>query len=159
MLNKILSQYFKIHGYAKGNYNRYCIHKGMHIGPDSTVYTTKIGTEPWLISIGKNVTITEDVIFVTHDGSLRLVKDENGKRRYYYDKIEIGNNVFVGVRSILLPGIVIGDDVIVAAGSVVTKNVSSNSVVAGVPARKISNFDDFQEKHSDKKNYKYIEEL
>ena len=51
--------------------------------------------------------------------------------------VKVGNNCFVGYGSILLPGVTIGDEVIVGAGSVVTKDVPSNSIVAGNPARVI----------------------
>ena len=61
-----------------------------------------------------------------------------------FGKIKIGNNVFIGMRSIILPGVTIGDNVIVGAGSIVTKDIPSNSVVAGVPARVIKSFEEYE---------------
>ncbi|RYE58429.1 MAG: acyltransferase [Sphingobacteriales bacterium] len=114
--------------------------RGVTIGKNCRLFTTFIGTEPFLIRIGNNVTIAPGVKLITHDGSLSLMKDERG-RRYSYQPIEIGNDVFIGVNSVILPGVKIEDQVIVAAGSVVTKSVRARSVIGGVPARVLTNFD------------------
>lgn len=55
----------------------------------------------------------------------------------------IGNEVFVGAESIILPGVTIGDRVVIGAGSVVTKNLESNSVYVGSPARRICSYDEY----------------
>ena len=57
--------------------------------------------------------------------------------------IEIGNNVFIGADAKILYDVKVGDNVIIAAGALVNKDVPSNSVVGGVPARVLSSFDDF----------------
>ena len=49
-------------------------------------------------------------------------------------EVHIGDNVWVGARSVILPGVKIGNNVVIAAGSVVTKDVPENVMVAGVPA-------------------------
>lgn len=54
-------------------------------------------------------------------------------------KINIGNDVWIGQRVIILPGVTIGDGAIIGAGSVVTKNVNDYDIVAGNPARVIRN--------------------
>jgi acetyltransferase-like isoleucine patch superfamily enzyme len=118
---------------------------GVVIGENCRIITTKWGTEPFLISIGNNVTITDGVRFLTHDGSAWLARDNKG-RRYLYAPIVVGNNVFIGVGSIILPGVEIEDNVIVAAGSVVTKSIRSGSVVGGVPAQILGKFDDIYKK-------------
>ena len=64
------------------------------------------------------------------------------------------NNVFIGSNSIILPNIRIGSNVIIAAGSIITKDIPDNSVVAGVPARVIETFDNYLEK---RKNIKYLD--
>jgi acetyltransferase-like isoleucine patch superfamily enzyme len=51
--------------------------------------------------------------------------------------VEIGNHVFIGPRAIILPGVKIGHGAVIAAGAVVTKNVSEKTVVGGVPAKEI----------------------
>lgn len=124
-------------GYAK--------YLGITIGKDCRIYTSKFGTEPFLIEIGNKVTITEGVKILTHDGATWLLNDEKG-RRYLYRKVKIGNNVFIGVNSILLPGVIVEDNVIIAAGSVVTKSIPKNSIVAGNPAKKIGDFEKYKNK-------------
>ena len=104
-----------------------------------------IPSDPKLIKIHNNVIITSNVTFVTHD-----VFDLGINYRYPDKKvptlmkpIEIMDNVFIGCNSTILGGITIGNNVVVAAGSVVTKDVPPNSVVAGNPAKVIESFDDY----------------
>jgi len=121
----------------------YARHLGVAVGEECRIYTSNFGSEPFLISIGNKVTITSGVKLVTHDGSAWLMRDEKG-RRYRYQPIKIGDNVFIGVNSIVMPGVKIDDRVIVAAGSVVTKSVPSGSIIAGVPAKIIGNYKDLE---------------
>lgn len=112
---------------------------GVKVGQDCRIYITNFGSEPFLIEIGDKVTITSGVRLLTHDGATWLVNDEKG-RRFSYKKIKIGNNVFIGVDSIIMPGVVIEDKCIVGAGSVVTKSIPEGSIVAGNPAKIIGLF-------------------
>lgn len=64
-------------------------------------------------------------------------------------RVRIGNNVFVGACSIILPGISVGDNSIIGGGSVVTKNVPSNEVWAGNPAKFICSKDEYLKKYKD----------
>lgn len=57
--------------------------------------------------------------------------------------IEIMNNVFIGYNSTVLPNVRIGENVIISSDTVVTKDLELNGVYAGVPAKKISSFDDY----------------
>jgi acetyltransferase-like isoleucine patch superfamily enzyme len=116
---------------------------GATIGEDCRILSFNVSSEPWLVTVGDRVTIATDVHLVTHDGSGWLTRDGRG-RRYRYAAIEIGDDVFVGIGSVLLPGVRIGDRAIVAAGSVVTKSVPSGAVVGGSPARVIGSFDEFE---------------
>lgn len=116
--------------------------KGAKIGENCSIRTKYFGTEPWLIEIGNNVTLAADVKLITHDGSGSLFG-----RRFRYRKIIIGNNVFIGMNSIVLLGVEIGDNVVVGAGSVLTKSIPSNSVVAGNPAKIIMDYDSYVTKY------------
>lgn len=121
----------------------YARYKGVKIGDNCRIYTWEFGTEPWMISIGNKVTITNGVSILTHDGSTWLMDDEKG-RRYLYRRVAIGNNIFIGINSIIMPGVKIEDNVIIAAGSIVTKSVPSGVIIAGNPAKIIGNFDTYQ---------------
>jgi carbonic anhydrase/acetyltransferase-like protein (isoleucine patch superfamily) len=118
---------------------------GVKVGEGCRIYPTYFGGEPWLISIGDRVTVTAGVQFITHDGSTWLLRDDKG-RRHRYGTIEIGNDVFIGTNSIILPGVRIGNRVIVGAGSVVNRSIPDNCVVAGIPARFIGTFDRFEQR-------------
>lgn len=102
-------------------------------------------TEPWIITLGKNVHITEGVKFITHDGGT-LVFRKNIPDLEITKPIILGDNVYVGNNAIFLPGVTVGSNVIVGAGAIVTKNIPDNSVVVGVPARVIKTADEYLDK-------------
>lgn len=116
---------------------------GVTIGTDCRILSSVVTTEPWLISIGDRVTVSSHVEIVTHDGSGWLVRDHRG-RRYRYARVDIGSDVFIGVRAVILPGVRIGDKSIIGSGTVVTKSIPPGSVVAGSPARIVGTWEDFQ---------------
>ncbi len=100
------------------------------------------GSEPWLITIGNNVFITGEVQFITHDGgTLPFRKDEPDLE--WTAPIKVGNDVFIGYRATIMPGVTIGDRCIIGACAVVTRSVPSNSVVAGNPAKVIKTADEY----------------
>ncbi len=84
--------------------------KGIHIGSGC------------LIASGTTI-LAHEHIFVKPDGS------------YYFKDTYIGNNCFVGVNSLICPGVHIGNECVVGGGAIVTKDVPDNSMVVGVPAR------------------------
>lgn len=124
---------------------KYARRIGVTVGENCRIYTREFGSEPFLIRIGNDVKIAAGASIITHDGSGSVVFDEKG-RRYYYAPVSIGNNVMIGQNVIILPGVKIEDNVIIAAGSVVTKSIPENSIVAGVPAKVIGDFNGFREK-------------
>ena len=113
------------------------IRQGMQVGEGTRISASSFGTEPWLIEIGDDCTISTGVRLLTHDAALSLAVDDAG-RRYSYGRIRVGNRCFIGAGAILLPGVALGDEVVVAAGAVVTASVPSGVVVAGVPARPVA---------------------
>ena len=65
-----------------------------------------------------------------------------------FGKIKVGNNVYIGNCALILPGVTIEDNVIIGAGSVVTKSIERGMIVAGNPARIIGNIDEYESKIS-----------
>ncbi len=105
------------------------------------------GTEPYLITIGEHVELTNGTRLVTHDGGMWVLrKQPTYQKSDYFSPINIGNNVFVGLNTIILPGVTIGDNVVIGACSVVTKDIPSNTVAAGVPAKPIKDMSQYLEK-------------
>lgn len=119
-------------------------YRGVSIGSDCRIYTCSFGSEPWLIRIGNWVTVTRGVQLLTHDGPTCLATGEKG-RRYHYAPIEIGDDVFIGIRAILMPGVRVGDRCVIGAGAVVTRSVPSGCIVAGSPARIVGRFADLMQ--------------
>ena len=101
--------------------------------------------EPYLIELGSYCQITSGVKFFTHGGA-------GAVRRKYpkfdtFGKIVIGDYVYIGNNSLIMPGVTIGDNVLVAAGSVVTKSIPSDVVVGGNPADLICTIDEYIERN------------
>lgn len=104
-----------------------------------------------LIHIGRNVYLTHDVILLVHDQSAvtawNYSNQEDDKGTLYHPRgITIGDNVFIGMRSIIMPGTTIGDDVVIGAGSVVSGNIPAGTVWAGNPARQIETMGEYASK-------------
>lgn len=124
--------------------NRFFRKYGVKIGEKCLIYSNILTSDSYLIEIKNNVCISIDVKFVTHDFSVKKVLPDKAN---LFGKIVIGNNCFIGERSTLLYGVELADNIIVAAGSVVTKSFTeSNIIIGGNPAKKISTWDQFREK-------------
>lgn len=139
----------------KRNRVKYLRQIGVNIGNGCSIITSieNFGSEPWLIKIGDRVTITKGVIFLTHDGSSRVFRHQIPEASRYgnrFGTIEIQDNSFIGVNSILLPDISIGPHSIVGAGSVVNQDVPPMTVATGVPARVICSLDEYVERYKAK---------
>lgn len=119
--------------------------KGASIGQNVDIIDAAIdmGT-PFLLTIGNNVTITNCRI-LTHDAST--------KKFLGYTKaghVTIGNNVFIGAESVILPNTTIGNNVIVGAGTVVACDIPDDSVVIGNPCRVICSCSEYLEKQEER---------
>lgn len=110
--------------------------QGAKVGSDTRLLVRSLGTEPYLISIGDRVTISGGVSLLTHDGgSWLFTKEVPSLQRF--GKIDIRDNCYIGAAAIILPNVTIGPNSVVGAGSVVTRDVPPDTVVAGNPARVI----------------------
>lgn len=132
------------------DYVDYMVKKGARIGNGTMIFAptkTMIDmTRPWLIEIGENVQITEGVKILTHGYDWSVIKGVTGEILGSAGKVTIGNNVFIGMNSIILKGVTVGNNVIIGAGSLVNKDIPDNCVVAGNPAKVIMSLDDYYEK-------------
>lgn len=123
--------------YCKINPVGYAKKLGVKVGKNVHIYGANRGmfsTEPWVIKIGDNVHITKEVQFLTHDGGTLIIKEHIGDY-ILTGPIVIGDNTYIGTRTIIMPGVNIGKNCIIGAGSIVTKDIPDNSVAVGVPAR------------------------
>lgn len=118
---------------------------GVQMGTDNLIASKFWSSEPYLISIGSNCQITSGVRFFTHGGA-QVLRDKYPEFDLF-GKIEIGNYVYIGNNTLVMPGVSIGNNVLIAAGSVVTKSIPSNSVVGGNPARYICSVDEYKSKN------------
>lgn len=121
---------------------------GVEVGENTRfISMPSFGSEPYLISIGDHVTIASQVAFVPHDGATWCFRNEERyKNVLRCAPIKVGNNCFIGFRSTILCGVNIGDNSIVGACSLVTKDIPSNEVWGGVPAHFICTLDEYKEK-------------
>ena len=130
--------------------------KKLHIfagfGEDCVYGSRNIPEEPYMIKLHNNVFITPETIFLPHDSipemlaRMKNVKPGTVFPEYHMGTIEVFDNVFIGTGSLILNGVKIGPNAIVAAGSVVTKDVPEGTIVGGNPAKVIGTVDNFIEK-------------
>lgn len=116
-------------------------------------------TCPGLIHVGNNTVITKGTTLLTHDfsiecGLVSINRTEPDYEMQFLKEIHIGNDCFIGYKSIILPGADIGNNCIVGSGSVVAGRIPDNSVIAGNPARFICHTTEWAEKKF--KEHKYI---
>lgn len=121
---------------------------GVNFGNNCKFRTKDFGSEPYLIKMGDNVATSAGVRFITHDGSVHVLRNLYGKPNLdLFGQIIIQNNVFIGLNTIILPGTEIGENTIVGAGSVVKGKLNKNSVYAGVPAKYLFSIEEYYQKN------------
>lgn len=107
---------------------------------------------PGAISVGDRCVISHDVRLLTHDYSLdRVAERRSGisdQELFRRAPIVVGQQAFVGMGSVVLPGVTIGQGSIVGAGSVVTHDVPDDVVVAGNPARFLCATEDYLDRRA-----------
>jgi acetyltransferase-like isoleucine patch superfamily enzyme len=108
---------------------------GVRVGKNCNILSDPyrvFGSEPYLVTVGDHVEITSGVQIITHDGGAWVIRDDDGCGDIdVFGRVKIGNNVFIGLKAMILPGVTIGDNVCIAAGSVVTKSIPSGEVWGG----------------------------
>lgn len=116
------------------------------VGENTILGKINLGSEPFLVEIGNDCHITDNVFFITHDGGTWVIKRKYDFKGTKYGKIVIRDNVYVGNHCIILPNVEIGSNCVIGAGSVVTKSIPSDSVFAGNPARFICTIEEYYQK-------------
>jgi acetyltransferase-like isoleucine patch superfamily enzyme len=117
------------------------------MGSDVRFYSPRasiFGSDPFLITLGSNVHITDGVRFITHDGGTLILR-KHVPDLDYTAPIVVGDDVYIGVGSTILPGVRIGNRCVIGAGSVVSRDIPDNSVAVGIPARVIKTTDQYLE--------------
>lgn len=157
MIKKFILKIFP--RYAKSElFNEILRMEGIEVGKGTIFYGPNTQTidrqRPWMLKIGEYCKITKGVIILQHDYSRSVLRRAYGDIVAEAGETIIGNNVFIGMNSIILMGTHIGDNVIVGAGSVVSGNIPDNVVIAGNPARIIRTLDE----HYNIRKNKYIDE-
>ncbi len=163
-LKKYYGLLYKINPEAyKRSYPRYL--KKLGIGISDTYYESGHGfiapsvffdgNDYSLIRIGDATTVSLDVVFLTHDYSvskgLKVLDPKLSGR--FLKPITVGKNSFIGMRSILLPGTVLGDNTIVGAGSVVKGSFPDGVVLAGNPAKILCTTEEWAKRHKELGDY------
>ena len=132
------------------SYVKWLRKKGAIVGERTKIFSptkTLIDmTRPWLIEIGEDVQITEGVKILTHGYDWSVLKRKYGTILGSSGMVKIGDNVFIGMNTIILKGVNIGSNVIIGAGSIVNKDIPDNCVVVGNPAQVIMSIDEYFEK-------------
>ncbi len=122
---------------------------GLQIGERCRIFTKNpyemFGSEPYLVRIGNHVTVTAEVRFITHDGGTWVFRQEDPDFDVF-GPIEVKDNVFIGVGTIIMPGVTIGENCVIGARSVVSTDIPPHSVAAGVPARVLMSLEEYRAK-------------
>ena len=123
---------------------------GMQIGDNTVIYAPNNcvidQTRPWMVEIGRNVSITQGVTILTHGYDWSVFKGMYGDVLGSAGHVKIGDNVFIGMNATILKGVTIGNNVVIGANSLINKNVPDNCVVVGNPQRVVCGIDEYLEK-------------
>lgn len=128
--------------------------KGVKIGENCILRSpgsTRIDTQrPELITIGNDVDMNKNFQILTHDWGSRVFRGKYHDFLNSTGQVVIGDNIYFGTDVIVLGGVRIGNNCIIGAGSLVTKDIPDNSVATGVPCRVVCSLDEYYAKRKKK---------
>ncbi len=116
---------------------------GVRLGKNCRIYTSVFNLDniaPRLITIGDSCCLARGAVILTHDFSRFGFKHPEKK------PVVLKDNVFVGINASILPGVTIGENSVIGAGSVVTKDIPAQKVYAGSPAVEICSYAEYIQK-------------
>lgn len=154
MIKKIFREIMRKRNFSNNeNFIRYLKKNGVIVGerthffaPNSCVIDM---TRPYLLEFGNSVKVTHGVVILTHDFSYSVLRIKYGDLLGECSRTKIGDNCFIGMNAIIMPGVTLGNNVIVGSGSVVTKSFPDDVVVAGNPAKIICTLEEFYNKRKE----------
>lgn len=132
---------------------QYAKHIGVKVGKGSVISTKRFPSEAYLIEIGDYVRISRGTAFETHGGITALRHIYNDPDLEICGKIKIGNYTSIGANCMIMPGVSIGNECVVAGGSIVTKSIPDGCMVAGNPAKFIGYTKDFYKRIKEKNDF------
>lgn len=150
VIARILNRLLYPHTYSSDGYIDYIRKRGGIVGENCYIFEPKSVNidlfRPWLLSIGNNVVICAKTTILTHDYSHTVLCTKYGQNIGDAKPVSIGNNVFIGIGTMIVMGTEIGDNVIIGAQSVVHGKIPDNCVVAGNPAKVICTLEEYYNK-------------
>ncbi|PAY52470.1 acyltransferase [Ligilactobacillus salivarius] len=154
MIKELLKKLIFREKSSSKTYIQFLRKKGVKIGDGCTIFYPR-GTNidyqnPQMLTIGNYVRIADGVRILTHDYSLSVLAHVKGDIVGSVKPVTIQDNVFIGMNAIILAGVTIGKNVIIGAGSIVTRDCEDDAVYAGNPARKICTLEELYNKRKDK---------
>lgn len=155
-MNTIVRKIMNLLLKGKGDSEAYIKHLrkiGVKVGNNVIIYSPyKCDIDeqnPHMLEIGDNVKILAGTTILTHDFSWCVTSGLDGVVSGAVGKVIIHDNVFIARHATIMRNVEIGNNVIIGAGSVVTKDCEDNAVYAGVPAKKIMSIEEFHKKRKE----------
>lgn len=151
MIHRIISKIKEIWRLrSSDSYIAYLRKKGISIGEGTYIQAPKHtdidDTRPSLVTIGKNCFINKFFEIHTHDWVSHIFLHSGRELINSSGRVTIGNNVAFGRHVMVLKGVTIGDNCFIGAGSIVTKDIPSNSIAVGVPAKVVMSLEEYYQK-------------
>ena len=136
----LYKKYRKLRRHKRQRYIESLVRSGLTLGKNVEIVGSFFfdPSHCFLISIGDNCTICPNVRLIAHDASTKKILGYTK-----IGKIEIKENCFIGDSVIILPNVKVGTNSIIGAGSVVTKDVPSEMIAAGNPAKPITSVNEY----------------